>query len=315
MRYERFKELVVERLKEYLPEGGENMEVIPTYYTKSNGAVCDGIRIREQGNCMSVNFDLRNFYRMYESGESFFRILRTIADSYIQGMQNAPETDILMKPYEQLKDKLFVAVENMERNNKLPEGIVHEQKENLILLYRLKMESLNEVYSCSVNDVLLKRWGVSQEQFIQDAWESMRKNMPPVFFDSDMALHALWTDNDYGSITCEALSPGKMMYQLSNSEGCFGAVYMFDDLLMSQVAQKLGSNFYVLPSSKHDVMIVPDYQDKDVDKLRETVLEVNQNVLKDDEWLSDEVYYFDKEIGSVKMIPEMEQEHSMGMEM
>ena len=44
--------------------------------------------------------------------------------------------------------------------------------------------------------------------------------------------------------------------------------------------------------------------DEDVAELRRTVQDINEKIVKEEEWLSDEVYYFRRSTGAVELIPE-----------
>ncbi len=52
-------------------------------------------------------------------------------------------------------------------------------------------------------------------------------------------------------------------------------------------------NFYILPSSIHELILVVDNSEYTMDSLSAMVKEVNERQVTDDEILSDHVYYFD----------------------
>lgn len=54
-----------------------------------------------------------------------------------------------------------------------------------------------------------------------------------------------------------------------------------------------GGNFYILPSSIHDLILLPDDGSVNAECLKEMVQEVNKSVVVQEEWLSENVYYYD----------------------
>lgn len=62
---------------------------------------------------------------------------------------------------------------------------------------------------------------------------------------------------------------------------------------MDQAAEKLGGDFYILPSSIHEILLVPDNGDKTADDLRDMVREVNATQVSPEEKLTDNVYHYD----------------------
>ena len=62
---------------------------------------------------------------------------------------------------------------------------------------------------------------------------------------------------------------------------------------MDQAAEKLGGDFYILPSSIHEILLVPDNGDKAADDLRDMVREVNATQVSPEEKLTDNVYHYD----------------------
>jgi len=61
---------------------------------------------------------------------------------------------------------------------------------------------------------------------------------------------------------------------------------------MEECCEKLGGSFYILPSSVHEVILVPDNEEISKDNLVRMVREVNATQVEEQEQLSDFVYYY-----------------------
>ena len=83
------------------------------------------------------------------------------------------------------------------------------------------------------------------------------------------------------------------MYVLSNEQRAFGAAYMLDEQVLEQIRQELDCAFYVLPSSVHECMILPDCVGISPAELKALVEEVNRTQVEPEEVLTDSVYHFD----------------------
>jgi hypothetical protein len=91
------------------------------------------------------------------------------------------------------------------------------------------------------------------------------------------------------------------MYILSNFKGINGASCLLYENVLSEFAQLIQSDFYILPSSIHEIILVP--YDKAILKeaLAEMVEEVNRTQVSGDEVLSDRVYFYSRKNNSLTM--------------
>ena len=84
------------------------------------------------------------------------------------------------------------------------------------------------------------------------------------------------------------------MYVLSNDVGLNGATSIVYDNVVKQFADKQCCNVFVLPSSVHEVMLVPENDETDADFLQSLVVEANQSAVGLIDLLSDNIYYYDR---------------------
>ena len=66
-----------------------------------------------------------------------------------------------------------------------------------------------------------------------------------------------------------------------------------NDKVMDDIAEKVGGEFYILPSSVHELLIIPRNADTDLKSLESMVQEVNATQVAPEERLSDHVYAYD----------------------
>ena len=93
------------------------------------------------------------------------------------------------------------------------------------------------------------------------------------------------------------------IYVETTQSKIFGAAVLLYPRFLEHEAEALGRNFYIIPSSVHEVLIIPAEKiEQDADELLEMVKEVNTTQVSDEEVLSDNVYYYDREKNEVKAL-------------
>ena len=85
------------------------------------------------------------------------------------------------------------------------------------------------------------------------------------------------------------------MYVLTNSTGSLGASALFYPDVKEKAAELLGSDFYILPSSCHEVILVPDSTDIKAQDLCDMVKQANRSVVEDKDILSDNVLHYSRD--------------------
>ena len=95
-------------------------------------------------------------------------------------------------------------------------------------------------------------------------------------------------------IGLEEESEEDFMYVMSNEENSFGAVCIFYDGVLEMVYQTIRENFYIIPSSVHEVIILAESMAPKKKEIEETIRDINETQVEDEEVLSDHVYYYKK---------------------
>lgn len=103
---------------------------------------------------------------------------------------------------------------------------------------------------------------------------------------------------DIGSMPKEVVKmipddePMKNIFVVSTNNMRFGAGVLANTSVLDGIREKHG-NFYIIPSSIHEIIIVPESFGMTPEYMQEMVQAVNGSVLEPEDVLSDEVYRFD----------------------
>ena len=92
------------------------------------------------------------------------------------------------------------------------------------------------------------------------------------------------------------------LYVATNECKCHGAAVLLYDGVLERFAERIGSDFYILPSSVHETLFMPVLPDTDGCMLPELVCGINTEQVAPEEVLSDNVYLYHAGDGSVTQI-------------
>lgn len=178
--------------------------------------------------------------------------------------------------YGAVKDHLALKLTGLYGNEEFFEKVPHMKREDMaVTAYCM----LPDGSTMDVTRLDMERWQTDIRTLFSDALRGSMKLLPPVFQSiSDM----IGADD-----ACES----ENMYVLTNGRTHFGAAAVLYPNLLDAVAERLGSSLFLLPSSVHEMIVLPD-TGEDPKILKEIVEEVNRTELDPEDVLTDSVYYF-----------------------
>lgn len=330
--YREFMDYVKENVTEYLPERFENTEIRIQQVVKNNDTVLDGLIIMNPDTHISPNIYLNSLYEEYKDGKDLDDLVSRVADIYIENME--PQTKYGMNvqigeisQYEKVRNNIFPRVCNLEKNGKRLENVPYTPKEDLAITYHIRVASGEDgIGSVMITNALMKQYGVGIEELHDTAMNNMEQ-LSPVKFSPlrDVIVELMAGDfaQSEGISTEEAKeflkdtipSEGPEVYCLTNEENMNGAAYIMNENVQKMVAEKVGDEYFILPSSVHEVLIISKKDGMNVDELREMVKSVNGSCVSVEEILSDQVYRYDAKTHTLSICSpekELKQEQTMG---
>ena len=306
-----FAEGVTQQIKDYLPEDYQNMQCEVSEQQKNNGVVMTGIVLNMPGQKIAPVVYMEPFYDQIRKGEPMDQIMNRIADVCRQSLsvRELPES-LDFADYDSVKDYLTVQVINTKTNQRMLSGVPHKEMEDLSVICRIEFPSPTGegTGSIKVTHELMSQWEVRPQEVYQQALENAVKNCPPVLVSMDDVLMELSglpfeTKNLLQMEEGEEI-PKEGMYVLSNQTKLNGASVLAYPNLQEQLESVFPQGCYLLPSSLHEMIVVPKEMTVSPKELGEMVREVNKTEVARDEILSDRVYEFDKEKRRLRQVPE-----------
>lgn len=329
--YSEFMEYIKENVTDYLPERFEEAEISIQQVVKNNDVVLDGLSIRNPDSNLSPNIYLNPLYEQYQKGRNLDELVSSIADTYIENMEPIENRTFQVqiediKNYEVVKEEIFPRLVNLEKNTIRLQNVPYTQREDLAITYHVKVSgNRDSISSLMITNELMEVYGVTKEELYTKAMENMERLSPTVFLPlGEMVIDVMTEDfgRNEGVSQEEAKeyvkdmipTGGPNVYCLTNQYKMNGAVGIMSERIQQMVADRVGGDYYVLPSSVHEVLIVPQSAGMDPEELTDMVNTVNEGCVMQDEILSDHVYQYDAKEHKFSLCTpakEMKQEQTM----
>jgi hypothetical protein len=291
MEYKEFVEYIKMNAGYIAGEGGN---ITINHVIKNNGCEMDGLVIMEKGKDIAPTIYLDSFYELYTSGENIKNIIRQIEVIYEQNKNNVTFDVNILKHFDTIKDKIVYKVVNYRSNEKLLEQVPHKRILDLaVVFYCLLDNEYGRSATALIYNNNLKNWNVT----IDDVYKAALKNTPDLLHSKISSMAALFekcgVNVDGEEVDLKDYVPSDM-YVLTNESKLNGAACILYENVLYDFAQKLGADLYILPSSVHEVILLPKLSMFEKDELVNMVKEVNTEGVAADEVLSDHVYEYNR---------------------
>lgn len=291
MEYKEFVEYIKMNAGYIAGEGGN---ITINHVIKNNGCEMDGLVIMEKGKDIAPTIYLDSFYELYTSGENIKSIIRQIEVIYEQNKNNVTFDVNILKHFDTIKDKIVYKVVNYRSNEKLLEQVPHKRILDLaVVFYCLLDNEYGRSATALIYNNNLKNWNVT----IDDVYKAALKNTPDLLHSKISSMAALFekcgVNVDGEEVDLKDYVPSDM-YVLTNESKLNGAACILYENVLYDFAQKLGADLYILPSSVHEVILLPKLSMFEKDELVNMVKEVNTEGVAADEVLSDHVYEYNR---------------------
>jgi hypothetical protein len=170
----------------------------------------------------------------------------------------------------------------------------HKEVDGLAVSYHIAFEGRQGLEaSTPVTFQMKEMYGVTAEQLHADALESSQRLYPVKYASmAEVMQQMMGIEPDMAADMMPPME-GPQLMVLTNTQGMHGAGALFYPDQLETIAQQMGTDFFVLPSSVHEVLILPDDGSQDLDSLQFMVREINRTEVAPEDRLSDFVYHYD----------------------
>ena len=295
MDYENFKEQFVEDVRDRLYEQGAEVDLSVHTVNKLNESY-EAITVTPEGSNIGVNIGIDKFYDAIENGKSYDEVVDKAVEVINNGINQRPEFDIAsLSDYSQMKEKLAMEVVSAEANKEMLETVPHQNIEDMAVVYRFVLSSDDDGRaSILVTNQLLDSMGVTPEQLHADAMENAPQIKPVEIKGMSEVMAEMMGVEQAELMGIYPVAPeDEQIFVASVPDKVHGAGVLAYQDFMDKAAERAGGDFFILPSSIHEILIVPDNGKMDLKSLESMVREVNATQVAPSDKLTDNVYHYD----------------------
>lgn len=283
MTYLTFQQLVVAYFQKEL---GDTVNVTIQPIQKNNHICLDGLIISEPDCNISPTLYLDYYYREFCNGTALDTILSQLLTAYHNSKADHNIDISFFTEYKQVAPRILCKLINTRQNEELLQDIPHLPFLDLsIVFYCLLTPFPSGNATILIHNEHLAFWDATPQMLYECALSNTPRLLPPKLLDMNQFLSSHLESQNAPAL----LSP---MYILTNSQKLYGAAGMLNKHILSNFALTKQSDFYILPSSIHEVLLLPCEQSFEPSGLNKMVQEVNDSQLSREEILSDHVYYY-----------------------
>lgn len=287
MEYQTFKEELC-RILQKRTEGKK--KVILQQVEKNNGVVLDAVVLQGEREQVLPTIYLEELYEIYEQGVHLEQIAAHVLCEEEKWKEEVEFSLEEFEDYTRARTRVFYKLVNYQMNESMLKRVPHIRYLDLavVFYYRVEQEHFPGG-SVLIHNNNLVTWGISKSQLMKDAAFNTSRKLPYRFMGMETLIAEL-----SGETEMENLQKEELMYVLTNEEKFYGAAVLLYPHVLTHIGTLLKRNFFVLPSSVHECILVPDQGHYTRFELMKMVREVNQNQVEEEEILSYQVYYYDR---------------------
>lgn len=298
MTYEEFQKELLNHLQRKCGKG-----VTPelTHQLKENGLKKTGITLRCPDTISSPIIYLEDSFEQYQHSGG----LDEIADEVLRLYRAIPKLNIsehFLADFNHIKGTITMKLINTEKNRAFLETVPHIPFEDLSLVYYCVLNVMDRGRGTMlIDNMKAALWSVDAKTLHQYALANYTDLLSASFMTMGQQIEAIFLSCSE-NLALEENSVLEMpddgfedcMYVLSNKCKQWGAALMTCKSLMDDIADFFREDFYILPSSIHELVLIPDSKSLSKDELDLLIQDINQTQVPPEEYLSDHAYHYSK---------------------
>lgn len=286
MEYREFVEQAKKEIQEIL---GEDYTVREDIVMKNNRKPLEILSVMRTGENASPAINLEQYYSQLLAGMEFQDVVIQMLEFYFD-YRTASRIDMsFIFDFENIRDQVMIRLVSCDRNKCLLEHIPHRHFLDLVVIFCFYMEheQLGSGF-VRIQNVHLQMWGITEEELFRTAMCNMLFRMEYKMLALSDVIESMI------GLRIDSEEEEFPMYVLTNQERCYGAACMMFPHILEAAAEKMQGDYYLLPSSVHECMILPidNKSGMSVWELHRMVREINRAHVAQEDVLGDSVYRY-----------------------
>ncbi len=293
MNIEEFRNMVVKALQERFHN---EVTVQKKDVIKNNGIILHGVSIERKGVNISPCIYMEKFYEQFEDGSGMGDILDQMERTYEESPGSAPFNTEMFRDYKEIRGLLSGRLVNTQKNVSRLKKMPHRHYLDLSLIYAVEIPMGDGIGGIQVTNEHMRMWNVSEEDLFKQTMDNMDREGDACIQSLSDALKEMLGGEGMGAENDNGL------YILTNSQKIHGASQLIRESVLKRAGDILGNDYMIIPSSIHELLLVPDNGEPDMAQSIATMVdEVNRTQVAEDEILSFHVYRYSRSRGQISI--------------
>ena len=284
-------------------EMGDGYVVQVNEVVKNNGVILHGLSVRRFEYNIAATIYLDDFLEAYEAGAMFESIAESILDACRKGLENEPSIGFFQS-FDKVRDRICYRLISIKGNEELLKAIPYIEFLDLAICfyYAYQDKELGDGTILIYNSHM-ELWDTCTAELFGVAKRNTQKLFPWACSSLAEVMDEIGAeDADWRTSAEKDVFLRKMpLWVLSNEKRTYGAACILYPGVLAGIAENIG-DFFIIPSSVHEVIILPDTGNELPEGLKEMVRCVNDMEVKRQEILSYSLYRYDSGKGLVEKI-------------
>lgn len=275
---------------------------------KNNALTLDGMVILAPGQVLSPNFYLQVYYEEYKNGIDIASLAQKMEETYYEILHSENRLRFDMS-YENCAQKIVFRLVSYEKNFELLQTVPFIRFLDMAVIFYILLRQDDEgIGSVRITNQLLANWNLETEALFALAKENTKRIFPKKIYSMSSVM---MPDMDSGKlpeirsttapVTADDEKRTQEPYVLTNSNGINGAAVILYSNVLKEVGAFLGGDYYLLPSSIHELLAIPASASMSESEMSEMVKEVNHLYVAREEVLSDSVYRYECDTETIRI--------------
>ena len=264
--------------------------------SKNNGVFMNAVVVGGERKIRPTIY-LDGYYEEYCEGRPGEDIVEEIAKVYRDHILSDDNMMDFFTDFARVRERICYRLVNTARNEKMLREVPHREFLDLSLVYYYMLdEDLLSSGSILLKNEHLDLWKVTEEELFGLSTQNTKKLLPAECISILSMLRSTGCELPEWDEEAAQTLP---MYVLSNEKRVCGAACMLYEKFRDILPVKC--DYYILPSSIHELILLPKDSLPEGQNLNELVKQVNDSQVPPWEILSDSVYYYDYEKNTITL--------------
>ncbi len=281
----------LDSVRDYINETAAEVTVSVHTALKNNGVRLCGLSFSREGYNASPTVYMENYYEEYQNGTKVSEIGDRLLSIYYENDLAVRLDMSFFDEFESVKDRLYIKLINRKKNTEFLKEVPYEVFLDLAIVPYVR------VYDKRIGNGLimvrnehLKLWKKDAKTVIDAAKKNTHDHESFTLKHIMDVLASMGNRPDFA----DGDERDFPMYVATNKRMTNGAAVLVMNDKLKEFAQVLGGDYYVIPSSVHELILLGK-TDSCPDNIDRMIREVNDTQLGRDDVLSDHAYLYSRD--------------------